>query len=65
MSIEGGKGGAKRGGTYAAGGGKSTINIEEADGVFQGAFCERRVHACRFGHDGRLGVDDLSEGRKR
>lgn len=55
----------KRGGTYAAGRGKGTINVEKADGVFQGAFCKRRVHACRFGHDGRLGVDDLSGGREK
>lgn len=39
--------------TYTAGGGKGPINVEKADSVFHGAFCESRVHACRFGHDGR------------
>ena len=59
MGRGGGRAWGERGGDggeepYAAGGREGVVDVEEADGVFEGAGLERRDGADGFCHDGRL-----------
>ena len=48
--VEGGMEG--RGGAYSSWEGEGVVDVEEADGVFEGAGLEGRVNSAGFGHGG-------------